>query len=136
MRVRARKIILLAVAAAFAVASGVAPGPAQAGMHPHTTPVAAINPEYRDTGEAAHDSHHNGDEMGQAAARGFCHKDGQDSQQPNSPPQICCVASCSAAALIFASFALGTWRPNDDYGVVAPTRLTPALLTSADPPPR
>lgn len=136
MRDRARKIILLAVAAAFAVASGVAPGPAQAGMHPHTTPVAAINPEYRETGKAAHDTHHNHDEIGHAAARGFCHNDGQDSQEPNSPLEICCAASCSAAALIFTSFALGTRRPNADYGVLAPIQLTPALLTSADPPPR
>lgn len=136
MRVRARKIILLAVAAAFAVAGGVAPGPAQAAMHPHTTPVEIINPEYRETGEAAHDSHHKDGEMEQAAARGFCHNDGRDSQQPSSSLQICCVASCSAAALIFTSFALGTRRPNADYGVFAPIQLTPALLTSVDPPPR
>lgn len=136
MRVRARKIILLAVAAALAVANGVAPRHAQAGMHRHTTPVAATKPQYHETGQAAHHPHHDDHEMGQAAAQAFCHNDGQGSQQPNSPLHNCCVTSCSAVAFIFASFALGTPQPNADYGVLPPAQLTRALLTSADPPPR
>lgn len=133
MRIRARKIIVLAVAAALAVANGVAPRHAQAGMHSYTALAAANEPHHHEAGQTAH--HH--DEIGRAAAQAICHGDGQGSQQqPNSPLHNCCVASCSAVAFIFAGFSFGAPLPNADYGVFPPAQLTPALLTSADPPPR
>lgn len=135
MRIRARKIIVVAVAAALAVANGFAPRHAQAGMHPHTTPVVAAKQHHHDAGQAPH-HHHDADDIGRAAAQALCHNDGQGTQQPNSPIHNCCVASCSAVAFIFASFSFDAPLPHADYGVFPPVQMTPATLTFADPPPR
>jgi len=135
MQVCARKLILLAVAAALAVANGIPSRHALAGMHPHTMAVAATK-LHHDTGQAAHHPHQSDQERGRAAAQAFCRHDGQGSHQPNSPLHNCCVASCSAVVFIFATFALETPKLNADYGVFPPTQLTSVVLTSADPPPR
>jgi hypothetical protein len=134
MRIRARKIIVFTVAAALAVASGFAPRHAQARTHSHATHAVPSKPHHHEAGQAAH--HHNADDMAKAAAQALCHNDGQGTQQPNSPLHNCCVASCSAVAFIFASFSFDIPLPNSDYGVLPPAQLTPALLTTADPPPR
>jgi hypothetical protein len=136
MQIRARKIIVFAIAAALAVANGFAPRHAQAGMHSHTVPAVASKAHHHDH-TAGQTAHHHDDEIDQAAAQALCHNDGEGTQQqPNSPLHNCCVASCSAVAFIFASFSFDAPLPNADYGVFPPVQLTPALLTSADPPPR
>ena len=128
MQMRARKFVIYAVAAALAVANGVAPRHAQGAMHPVAT--AAVQHHDHDAHVTADHDH----DVPQKAAMP-CHNEADD-PAPGSPLHNCCVASCSAVAFIFASFNFGTATPHTDYDVPPARDLIQVALNSADPPPR
>lgn len=130
MQRRARKLVVIAVAAALAVSNGFAPRHAQAGPHvPHAS-------HFQEQAPLKGEHHHDAGSKPHAVAKPPCHNDDEGSVQTGSLIHNCCVASCSAVAFIFATFDLDTSLPPADYGVVLPAQLTPAALTSDDPPPR
>lgn len=122
-----RKLLTYVVIATLAIANGIAPGGAHAGAH--HMPVAAQVQDH-DHGQADH-QHAAGDGIAQSEP---CH----DGAQPVSgaPDHACCVASCSAIALIFASVDLEQHLVHTSF--VAP--LAPALRSATragiDRPPR
>lgn len=131
MRIRLPRTIVFAVAAALAVGNGFAPRHAQAVQH---ATVTAGHAHHHGAAQAGH--HHDAGAVEQAAAKALCHNDGAASKQPNSPLHNCCVASCSAVAFVSTDVSFDTPIPSVVYGVFPPVQLTPAALTSDDPPPR
>jgi len=133
MRIRARKVVVYAVAAALAVANGYAPRHA----HAVSSAVASVmsGPQHDNTEHHA-GSHHDGAGAKHLTAEVICHSESRASPDPQSPQHSCCVASCSAVALIFANADFVHPIPRADYAASPPVLLTPAALTSADPPPR
>jgi hypothetical protein len=100
-----RKFLTYLVVATLAIANGVAPGHAHA--RAQHAPGAAQAQDH-DHGKA-HDHHgqpqaHAHDADATAAKAAPCDDTGQP--RPGAPDHSCCIASCTAVALIFASVSI------------------------------
>jgi hypothetical protein len=126
MLARAHKLVIYAVVAALAVANGFTPRHAQASGNHHAlvqpSTAAAVDSETTDASELA------------GAHR--CHDDGGADRSKAYPDSNCCVASCSAAAFIFANFEFNRFLPRETFVLPLAPALTPAALIGDDPPPR
>jgi hypothetical protein len=65
-----------------------------------------------------------------------CHKDAVLTDRQGLPIVNCCVASCSAIALIFATFELPAALPVGIFVLWTSDSIVLAARTSDDPPPR
>jgi hypothetical protein len=132
LHIRARHLVIYAVAAALAVANGVAPRHAQAAAHAQAMSGAAQKAPAPHAASA-----HHADLA--VTAQPPCHGTAESapaSSPEHGPLHNCCVASCAAIALIFASTGLQEVLQPRDFIAVAPAGSMPVTLASADPPPR
>lgn len=129
MRAVIRKILILLVATSLAAANGFVPKHAHASIgNGHN--VAAVEHSHD-----AHDHHH--------SATPHSHDSAQTGSQGAAPSDQlglsianCCVASCNAIALIFATIDLPDALPMGILEARTPDFLVLAARTSDDPPPR
>lgn len=129
-----RKALIALIAVSFAAAGGFAPkhahakgagGHHAAGTHSHGA-------------GSAHAHHHAVEphDHAKAEAAADCHKDAAPAQQGDTPLASCCVASCSAIALIFAAAALPEIPQGKAFVLSLRHSRVLAARTSDDPPPR
>lgn len=130
MRIRARKFVIFAVAAALAAANGFAPRHAQAsGLAPAET--CATNGHHHHDAMGGGGDHRHGSQI----AATTCDRDAADAV-PGSPLHNCCVASCSTLAVILAGISFDNLLPDADYQLPLGSISIQAALNSDDPPPR
>jgi hypothetical protein len=123
----ARKLSVYAVIAALAVGNGFTPRHAQAAPdHQFQAPLENVSLH------ATHGANHSAD----LVELPRCHDDAGQDRPSGFPANNCCVASCSAVAFIFASFAFDQLLPREIYSLPPGRVLTPATLIGDDPPPR
>lgn len=127
----ARKAILGVVIAALAFANGFAPKHAHATGGGH----AVLVQHSHDGHDHAH--HHMASNEHEKVEAGLsCQEDAALTVAPGVPASNCCVASCAAIALIFASFEL----PDSlSIGILVPWTSDSVVLAARafnDPPPR
>lgn len=139
MRVSFRKILIGMICVSLVIANGFMP------RHAHA--MAKVNPAVTQHAHGGHDhAHHHG-----TAIDGHDHDHGlvdksdnvSKSDDPGAAPgkskgltDNCCVASCSAIALIFATVELEPVLPVKAFVSSRQNSLVLAARTPDDPPPR
>lgn len=132
LHIRARRLVIYAMAAALAMAGSVSPRHVQVAAHAHVT-AGVVQQNAGHHGKAAHHA-----DMA-VSAQPPCHgasEPAPPSRADHGPLTNCCVASCAAIALIFASADLQQVLERREFIAVPPAGLMPVTLASADPPPR
>lgn len=124
-----RKLLTYLVAATLALANGVAPGGAHAAAH-HMAAAAQAQDHHHGQAGAGH-QHEAGDAVAKTEP---CH----DGTEPASgaPDHACCIASCSAAALIFAAADFGRHLAVTCFVAPVAPALHSAATAGIDRPPR
>ena len=139
MRVSFRKILIGMICASLAIANGFMP------RHAHA--MAKVNPAVTQLAHGGHDlAHHHGSATGDHDHdHGLVDKSDKVSKSDHSGAapggtknltDNCCVASCSAIALIFATIELSAAPPAKTFVSSRQNSLVLAARTTDDPPPR
>jgi hypothetical protein len=129
-----RKILVVLVAVSLAAAGGFVP------KHAHAKGAAGHHAAGSHSHGAGADRghHHTSGPQGHAKAEAGpdCHKDVAPVEADGTPMMNCCIASCSAIALIFADSALPERSWVGSVFASKPDAPAPVARTSDDPPPR
>lgn len=136
MRGSLRKILVFAICLSLAIANGFTP------RHAHA--MAKVAPAVSQAMHEGHDHTHHHDH--DAMADGHAHDHGMgasvahpaksDHGKSNGLTDNCCVASCSAIALIFATIDLSPMSLATTFVSSRENSLVLAVRTTDDPPPR
>lgn len=137
MQVSFRRILILSICLSLAVANGFMP------RHAHA--MAKVGPAVSHEAHAGHDRAHHRDHA--AMADGHTHDHGMSGSadhpatsdhdgKSSGLTDNCCVASCSAIALIFASIDLPRAPIEKAFVSSSQKSLVLAARTTDDPPPR